>query len=389
MKTLVVIPLYNHGASVARVAEQALATGLPLLVVDDGSTDEGLQAVRHLACHTLRFARNRGKGAAILAGADFAAAHDFEVIITLDADGQHDPADLPLLMAKAQEHWPAVVIGARQMVQDTVPGASHFGRAFSNFWVRLECGADLPDTQSGFRLYPVAMLHFFSWSRRRYDFEVEVLVRASWAGVRLTSVDVSVHYPPPHERISHFHKGLDNLRLSLLHSRLVLRRLLPMSCRQMLPGPKAARQKVVMGNPWQAFKKICQEHISPLWLALAVWLGIFMGALPILTCHTVAVIYVAHRLHLNKVVAVAASNLCMPPVVPVLCIQTGYFLWHGEFLLDFTWEKWLLEGHYRLLDWLVGSLILGPLLGLIGGAVIYLVARYTRCLRPQGSPAEP
>jgi hypothetical protein len=117
-------------------------------------------------------------------------------------------------MAKAQEHWPAVVIGARQMVQDTVPGASHFGRAFSNFWVRLECGADLPDTQSGFRLYPVAMLHFFSWSRRRYDFEVEVLVRACWAGVRLTSVDVSVHYPPPHERISHFHKGLDNLRLS-------------------------------------------------------------------------------------------------------------------------------------------------------------------------------
>ena len=388
MKTLIVIPLYNHGASVAQVAEKALATGLPLLVVDDGSTDEGLQVVRHLPCHTLMFAENRGKGAAIMAGAEFAAKHDFEAIITIDGDGQHDPADVPLLMAKAKEQWPAIVVGARQMVQDTVPRASRFGRHFSNFWVRLECGADLPDTQSGFRLYPVAALQFFSWSRRRYDFEIEVLVRASWAGIKLTSVDVSVHYPLAAERVSHFHKGMDNLRLSLLHSRLVLRRLLSLPTGKMFPGPEVAREKLVIGNPWQALKKICREHSSSFWLALAVWLGIFMGALPIIAGHTVAIIYVAHRLHINKVAALAASNLCMPPLVPVLCIQTGYYLWHGEFLLDFTWEKWLMEGHYRLLDWLIGSLVVGPVLGLIGGAVMYVAARHYRAGRQEKSQVE-
>ncbi len=373
-KTLLVIPLYNHAATVAQVAAQALATGLPLLVVDDGSTDEGLQAVEHLQCYTLQLAENQGKGAAILAGADFAAEHDFEAIITIDADGQHDPADALLLLAKSEEEWPAIVIGARQMVQNTVPGASHFGRSFSNFWVRLECGADLPDTQSGLRLYPLAVLQFHRWSRRRYDFEIEVLVRSSWAGIKLTSVDVSVHYPPADERISHFHLGLDNVRLSLLHTRLVCRRLLPLPSRKMLPQEKKVRQKLAIGNPWTALKQLCQQHSSPFWLALAVWLGIFMGALPILAGHTVAIMYVAHRLHINMVAAVAASNFCMPPVVPVLCVQTGYFLQHGQLLLDFSWEKWLLEGHYRLLDWLLGSLVLGPLLGLVGGAIMYAAA---------------
>ncbi len=381
MKTLVVIPLYNHGASVARVAEKVLATGLPLLVVDDGSTDEGLQALGHLHCHTLRFDDNRGKGAAILAGAEFAADHDFEAIITIDADGQHDPADLLLLLAKAEAEGPCVVIGARQMVQDTVPAASHFGRRFSNFWVRLECGADLPDTQSGLRLYPVEVLQFFTWSRRRYDFEIEVLVRARWAGVTLTSVDVSVHYPPADERVSHFHKGLDNLRLSLLHGRLVCRRLLPLPSPKMCPEVKVAGQKLIIGNPWKALKKLCQEHSSPFWLALGVWLGIFMGALPLIACHTLAIIYVSHRLHINKVAAVAASNFCMPPLVPVLCVQAGYYLRHGELLLDFSWEKWLLEGHYRLFDWFLGSLLVGPLLGLVGGVIMYGAAVHFQALR--------
>lgn len=97
-----------------------------------------------------------------------------------------------------------------------------------------------------------------------------------------------------------------------------------------------------------------------------------MGALPLIACHTVAIIYVAHRVHLNKIAAVAASQFCMPPVVPVLCIQAGYFMQNGSLLLDFSWERWGLEAHYRLWDWLLGSLLVGPFLGLIGGIIVYI-----------------
>lgn len=374
MNFLIVIPLYNHGATVAQVVEKALATGLDVLVVDDGSTDGGSRELASLACTLIGWPDNRGKGAAIMAAADYAHEHNYDAIITVDADGQHDPADVAQLICCGLEQWPAIVIGNRQMVEETVPQSSKFGRQFSNFWVRLECGAELPDTQSGLRLYPVALLQFLGLKARRYDFEIEVLVRAAWAGVQLRSADVSVHYPPGKERISHFHKGFDNIRLGGVHSRLLFRRLLPLPERRLLPQQKSPAQRLVIGNPFKALKRLCLEHTSPFWLALAVWLGIFMGALPILAAHTVAIIYVAHRLHINKVAAVAASQFCMPPVVPVLCIQTGYFMLHQELLLDFSWEKWLLEGHYRLLDWLLGSLLLGPLLGLVGGVIMYYTA---------------
>ncbi|MEN8140728.1 MAG: DUF2062 domain-containing protein [Thermodesulfobacteriota bacterium] len=372
LKVLLVIPLFNHGETVATVVDSALATGLEVLVVDDGSTDGGLATLAGKPCHQLRLAENQGKGRAILAGAREAQRLGFEAILTVDGDGQHDPGEAPLLIAEAKSgRWPAIVIGARRMTQETVPGASHFGRAFSNFWVRLECGQGLSDTQSGMRLYPVKELLALKLKRCRYDFEIEALVKAAWAGVDLRSTDISVHYPPADERISHFHKLTDNWRLTKLHSRLVLRRLLPWPHPRLVEREREQQGPLRIENPWRTLKKLTLEHASPFWLALAVWLGLFMGALPLIACHTVAIIYVAHRLHLNKMAAVAASQFCAPPVVPVLCIEAGYFLRTGEFIFDLSWERWGLEIHHRLWDWFVGSLIVGPLLGLVGGGAIY------------------
>jgi uncharacterized protein (DUF2062 family) len=371
-KIIIVIPVYNHGSTVRGVVERALAAGWPVLVVDDGSTDDGWRQVEGVGCHKIRLPANKGKGAAILAGTREAARLGYDMIITLDADGQHDPAEASLLARQAAASGqPAIIVGARRMIQETVPKASLFGRSFSNFWVRLESGQELPDTQSGMRLYPVRELLALRLASTRYDFEVEVLVQAAWAGISLTSVDISVHYPPRGERISHFHQLRDNWRLTRLHTRLVARRLLPLPHRQLGNRPLPPAEKLVILRPWQTLKKLCREHTSALWLATAVWVGLFMGALPLIGCHTVAIIYVTHRLHLNKVAAVAASQFCMPPVVPVLCIQTGYFLRSGHLLLDLSWERWLLEIHLRLWDWLLGSLIIGPLLGVIGAVLVY------------------
>ena len=377
----VVIPVYNHAATLPTVVAATLAAGWPVVVVDDGSDDGGTARLDRLECHLVELPRNMGKGAAILAGAEKAASLGYEQIITLDADGQHDPQDAVLLAEKAAAiSGPAIIIGNRQMVQDTVPRSSLFGRAFSNFWVRLECGLELPDTQSGMRLYPIQELLQLHPRSRRYDFEIEVLILAAWEGIAINSVDISVHYPPGDQRISHFHQFKDNFRLTCLHTSLIIRRLLPFSRRQWKElSPAAVKEKLVVRNPLKTLRGLCLEHTSPLWLATAAWMGIFLGALPLLSCHTVAILYVSHRLHLNKIAAVAASQFCMPPVVPVLCIQAGYFMRSGTLLLDFSREVWLFEIHLRLWDWFLGSLVVGPLLGGIGAGLTYWSAKRLRC----------
>jgi glycosyltransferase involved in cell wall biosynthesis len=380
---LLVIPLFNHGNTVRAVVERARAAGWPVLVVDDGSGDGGAERVADLNCQVIRLDRNRGKGAAILAGAAHALARGFAAIITVDADGQLDPAEAGRLAAAAAGQWPAIVVGARRMTKDNAPGASRFGRAFSNFWIRLECGRDLPDTQSGYRLYPVRELLALKTGCRRYDFEVEILTRSAWAGLPILTVPVAVHYPAAVDRESHFHQFKDNFRLTCLHTRLVARALLPWSHQRLfgqVPREIMAerRERWSLLHPVRLAQRLCREHSSALQLASAAWLGIFLGALPLIACHTVVLLYVCHRLHLNKLTAVTASQLCMPPLVPVLCIQTGYFLRHGRLLLDLSWDTMVVQIHQRLWEWLLGALLLGPLLGLLGGGLLYVAIKKLR-----------
>ncbi|MBU0480840.1 MAG: DUF2062 domain-containing protein [Proteobacteria bacterium] len=382
-KILLLIPLYNHGGTVASVVDRAVASGWQVLVVDDGSTDGGAATLAGRQCEVLLLPENRGKGAAILAGAERARELGYEAVITVDADGQLDPAEAALLAEALPDNTPAMVIGARRMDRDNAPGASLFGRAFSNFWVRLECGLELADTQSGFRLYPVNELLAIATGCRRYDFEVEIITRSAWAGIPIVSVPVSVHYPTPEERESHFHQFKDNLRLTCLHTRLVFRALMPWPHKRLIAKSSAAKkaerdEHLSMLHPLRLLKRLCLEHSSALQLAAAVWMGIFLGALPLLAIHTVTILYVSHRLHLNKPAAVTASQLCMPPVVPVLCIQLGYFMRNGRLLFDINWETMVEQIHYRLWEWLLGSLILGPLLGLVVGTIFYYGIRRLR-----------
>ena len=251
-----------------------------------------------------------------------------------------------------------------------MPASSRFGRKFSNFWVRLECGRTLADTQSGYRVYPVAFLTATRFLARRYTFEVEVLVRAAWGGLPVISEPVSVHYPPGAERITHFRVFRDNLRLSVLHTWLVTRSLIPWPHPRLpLAGPRPEGP-----SPWHFkayLRHLTQEHTTPMELAMAVWVGLFIGSLPIIPFGVGTILYICHRFHLNKLVAAVVSNLCIAPFVPLLCIETGHLVLHGRFWTDFSRHALLHEIHFRLLEWLVGSLIFGPLLGLAGALVTY------------------
>ena len=216
----IVIPVYNNPETIDAVARDALETGAYVIVVDDGSQPEVRLEVASDRLELLRHAANKGKGEAILSGGNRARAEGFASFFVIDADGQHYPSEIERFAdANLAE---CIVIGNRRFGEN-VPGSSVFGRKFSNFWVHLETGLRLDDTQSGFRSYPVGVLNL-PLKKQHYDFEIEVLVRHVWGGGCVEEVDIDVYYPEPEERVSHFDKFKDNVRLSLLHASLVLRR---------------------------------------------------------------------------------------------------------------------------------------------------------------------
>ena len=236
-----VIPVYNHAARVAAVVHRSLALNLPLIVVDDGSGDDPAAALKPFLprIRLLRHRFNRGKGAALLTGfreavgiADWA--------LTLDADGQHDPAEARRLMAAARVHArrPIVVGARRRMRRARAPWTSRFGRGFSNFWVRMAGGPPITDTQSGFRAYPLPETLALGVKARRFQYEIEVLVQARRRAMPVIEVPVSVTYQPGAERVSHFHPFFDFLRNFGVFSRLITQRVLG------LDTPKKGRR------PW-------------------------------------------------------------------------------------------------------------------------------------------
>lgn len=378
-RPLLLIPVYNHAGTLREVAEGCLREGFEVLVVDDGSSDGCLDQVADLPLTRHRLPENRGKGAAIQAGAALAASLGFEAVITLDADGQHAPADAHALLKAAADAWPCIVVGQRPMNVLNVPPSSRFGMAFSNFWVRLECGQTLPDTQSGYRLYPVALLTrgFLS---RRYTFEIEVLVRGSWSGLPILSTPISVYYAPPGERVSHFHKFRDNLRLTALHAWLVTRSLIPWPHRTLFPGLTPEHAAPSLLHPIRFLRQLGREHTSPGELATAVWVGIFVGSLPIIPFGIAAIVYICHRFRLNKLAGAGASNVCVAPFVPFLCIEVGHFLRKGEWWTTFTHHALVNEIHFRLWEWFLGALIVGPALGFVGALLTFVLVR---ALRPR------
>jgi glycosyltransferase involved in cell wall biosynthesis len=223
----ILIPVYNHAEGIVSVIERARPLAFPIWVVDDGSTDGTTACLRNVAGITaLRHEKNLGKGAAILTG--FAALQGTaDWAITLDADGQHDPQDIPGLIRSIPQGLRPIVVGSRDgMSGADVPWTSRFGRKFSNFWVRTAGGPVLSDTQSGMRVYPLPEAARLGVTARRFQFEVEILVRARWNGIPVLEAPVSVSYAPGGKRVSHFRPFVDFFRNTETFSRLIFLRIM-------------------------------------------------------------------------------------------------------------------------------------------------------------------
>ena len=213
-----VIPTYNNGGTVAGVVRGVLAQGLPVLVVDDGSTDGTEAALKGLDITFLRHSKNRGKGIALRTGLEEARRLGYKFALTIDADGQHDPGDIPALVAAAGDR--TLVIGSRNIAADGMSSGSTFANKFSNFWFTVQTGRKLPDTQTGFRVYPLEDLPSLKLLTARYEAELTLLVFSAWKGLRLVPVPVRVYYPE--DRVSHFRPFADFFRISVLNTALCL-----------------------------------------------------------------------------------------------------------------------------------------------------------------------
>ena len=221
-KVCVLIPTYNNAKTLVRVLNAVRDYTTDILVVNDGSTDATSAILsKYSDIKVLSFDKNKGKGKALRTGFAKALSMGYEYALTIDSDGQHFAQDIPIFAHELQKsEEPILLIGSRDMTHKDVPKKSSFGHKFSNFWFWFETGVKLSDTQSGYRLYPLEKLSK-NYITNRFEFEVEVIVRASWSGIQIKNIPIRVLYDE-NERVSHFRPFQDFARISFLNTILVL-----------------------------------------------------------------------------------------------------------------------------------------------------------------------
>lgn len=219
----VLVPTYNNHKTLSRVLNGILKYTKNIIVVNDGSTDTTADILAKFPdIHTIHLRENKGKGNALLIGLEKAEKLGFEYAISIDSDGQHFTDDIPLFIHELSqsENKDILLIGARNLKADGMPKKNSFANRFSNFWFWAETGIRLDDTQSGFRLYPVRKVNQLQLYSGKYEFEIEVMVKASWQGVEVKNIPIRVLYDEE-ERVSHFRPFRDFMRISVLNTYLV------------------------------------------------------------------------------------------------------------------------------------------------------------------------
>jgi glycosyltransferase involved in cell wall biosynthesis len=220
------IPVYNHEGPLPSLVARLKPHGLPCILVDDGSDEPCATVMDDLAAREpwlslVRLARNGGKGSAVKAGLLAARRGGYSHAVQIDADGQHDPGDLPRFLAAAEAH-PAAVVTGRPIFDESMPRLRYYARYLTHVWVWINTlSFAIADALCGYRVYPVAACADLVGANRlgdRMDFDVEILVRLHWQGVAVVPVPTRVGYPE--DGVSHFRPWADNLLISRMHARL-------------------------------------------------------------------------------------------------------------------------------------------------------------------------
>lgn len=369
LRVLIVVPTYNNEATLAQVVSSVREYSDNIVVVNDGSTDSTASIIEELGVDNISYSVNRGKGYAIKASFRYALEHQYNYVLTIDSDGQHYSSDLPSFIGEIEKNPDRLIIGARNLAADNMPSKNTFANKFSNFWYRVETMQRLDDTQSGYRLYPVQKIGRTKYLSNRYEFEVEVIVRAAWKGIRVVNIPIKVYYPPQEERVSHFRPLKDFTRISVLNTVLVLISLI-------YYYPFMAFRSLTRKN-MRSFveRNITKNKESNFKISSAIALGIMFGILPIWGFQMIAVAAVAHCLGLNKVIALVSSNISVPPMIPFILFGSywgGALLLGGDMSIEIT-NITLESVSQDLLQYVVGAITLAVVAAIVAYFISYIL----------------
>ena len=371
LECCVIIPTYNNGRTLKKVLDGVLTYTSAVLVINDGSTDTTLQILAdYPSIEQIHLEENKGKGNALKIGFKKAVALGYQFALTIDSDGQHFAEDIPIFInaLKEEPSKKVLLIGARNMGHSSVPKKSSFGNKFSNFWFWFETGKWLKDTQCGYRLYPLSALNDLKFYTPKFEFEIEVIVRAAWHGIDVKNIPVQVSYDES-ERVSHFRPLIDFTRISILNTWLVILAIFYIKPRDLL---RKLRKK---GFKRFLYEDFLHNQDSARKKALSIALGVFIGLSPLWGFHTLIVIFLAILFKLNKVIAFAFSNISLPPFIPFVLYassKVGHFILGQQY--SYTMEE--ITTNFEVLKhlkaYIVGSLVLSITSALVFGILGYV-----------------
>ncbi len=380
----VIMATYNNATTIKKIIVEILDFNIPLIVINDGSTDNTLKELKDFDGRIVlnSYSKNIGKGWALRQGFEIARNLGYRNAITIDSDGQHFPKDIPAFINALDTKEPTLILGNRNMSREGIPNKSSFGNKFSNFWYWVETGDKQADTQTGYRLYPISEYENINFFTKKFEFEIEVLIRSSWRGIKIKSVEVEVKYFEGDERISHFRPFKDFFRISVLNSVLTTIALLYIK-------PRDFVLYFIKNNP----KKIIMEQISAHnesdeKLSFTLGFGVFMGIVPIWGFQMLVAFFLAQLMKLNKTLVIIAANISIPPLVPFILLASywvgGLVLGNSDMTAMLNNFNYIVDGEYKifltqmghsLYQYILGAFILAIGSGLSTFAISYLLLK--------------
>ena len=373
----ILIPTFNNQKTLSRVIDGVLAYSFEdVIVINDGSTDDtaSILATYGEKINVLTNEINKGKGFSLRRGFMEAIRLGYKNAISIDSDGQHLPSDIPLFIETALENPGALLMGSRNMMQEGVPGKSSFGNKFSNFWFKFETGLTLPDTQTGFRLYPLDPIKKVRLFTSKFETEIEVIVKLAWRDVKIIPINIHVIYDS-NERVTHFRPFRDFTRISVLNTYFVILTLLYYLPRRLFFYIKKK-------GLWQIIKEeALKKNESNISKAKSIGFGIFMGIVPIWGFQLLVGIPLAVYFRMNKVLFLTAANISLPPFIPFIIFGSykfgGLFYKNGVQLDSF--EDLTLESiHVNFVQYFLGGTLLALFSGLSAFGISWIVLKIAR-----------
>ena len=365
-----VIPVFSNDnfAVVREVISRTRLVTPHILVIDDASGHNELEEIcKNQTVELIRHETSGGLCSIFQTALSLLSRRGIAYMITIDQTGQCYPEDLPRFLSYLHQKEPATItLGCRDFI--VPPGKKLSDRKLrnaANFLFRLETGLQTSDADSNFCMYPVHFIKRLKINPSSQNYRTELLTKAIWANAEIRSLRIRF---TPRDTASTSPLNIQ------IHFKLIGLRLLP--CKKQTLRSKEKFEFSIL-RPKQFFAYLLKENATPGELAAAAFTGTYCAVLPLFGLHTPVVLYFATVFRLNKFLAFMIQHpFVLLPITPFLCIELGYLMRHGQWLTDISLQTVFYEIHFRILEWLLGSLVLAPVFAVLSAVITYFSAAY-------------